>query len=54
MIENLFERMAFLLNLQGMAAARKEALRRGKPMQKAKKKKLGAMGEGKPRVMGSY
>ena len=37
-----------------MAAARKEASRSGKPMQKAKKKKLGAMGEGKPRMMGSY
>ena len=30
---------------QGMAAARKEASRSGKPMQKAKKKKLGAMGK---------
>ena len=39
---------------QGMAAARKEASRSGKPMQKTKKKKFGAMGEGKPRMMSSY
>ena len=37
-----------------MAVARKEASRSGKPMQKTKKKKLGAMGGGKPRMMGSY
>ena len=37
-----------------MAAARKEASRSGKSMQKTKKKKFGAIGEGKPRMMGSY
>ena len=36
-----------------MAVARKEASRSGKPMQKTKKKKLGAMGGGKPRMMGA-
>ena len=53
MIENLFKRMAFLLKPQEMAPAPKEASRRSKLMQKAKKKKFGAMGEGKPRMMGS-
>jgi len=41
--------------LQGMATARKQASRNTTPMTKMKKKqKMGAMGEGKPRMMGTY